>query len=74
MTDIYHICVKGHLDLAWAADFDSLTLRHLDDGVTLLYGPVTDQAALHGILARIRDLGLPLVSVQLVETKGENNE
>jgi hypothetical protein len=73
MTDIYHIYVKGHLDLAWAADFDGLTLRHLDNGVTLLAGPVADQAALHGFLARIRDLGLPLLAVQLVETKGGDN-
>jgi hypothetical protein len=66
MTNIYRIRIKGHLDLAWAADFGGLTLRHLDNGVTLLAGPVVDQAALHGFLARIRDLGLPLLSVQWV--------
>lgn len=64
MTYIYRVRIKGHLDLAWAGDFGGMTLRHLDNGVTLLAGPVADQAALHGILARIRDLGLPLLSVQ----------
>ncbi|MCL4862428.1 MAG: hypothetical protein KJZ93_23635 [Caldilineaceae bacterium] len=74
MTDIYHIHIKGHLDPAWASDFDGMTLHHLDNGVTRLSGPVADQAALHGILARIRDLGAPLLSVQQVGTKGGDNE
>jgi hypothetical protein len=64
MTDLYHIRIKGHLDLNWADEFDGLALRHLEDGTTLLYGPVVDQAALHGILSRIRDLGLVLLTVQ----------
>lgn len=64
MTDLYHIRIKGHLDLNWADDFAGLTLHHLEDGTTLLYGPVVDQAALHGILNRIRDLGLVLLMVQ----------
>ena len=63
MTDIYHIQVKEHLDDRWAARFQGLTLRHQADGTTLLSGPVPDQAALHGLLARVRDLGLTLLVV-----------
>jgi hypothetical protein len=67
MPDIYRIRIKGHLDPNWAAEFESLRLHHLDDGTTLLHGPVGDQAALHGILTRLRDLGLPLLTVQHTE-------
>lgn len=67
MTDIYKIRIRGHLDPDWAAEFGNLDLRHLPDGTTLLHGRVADQSALHGILARIRDLGLPLLSVEQVE-------
>jgi hypothetical protein len=59
----YEIRVKGHLDARWAAWFDGLTLTHGSDGTTSIDGPVTDQAALHGLLQKIRDLGLPLISV-----------
>ena len=61
--DRYEIRVTGHLDARWAAMFDGLTLSHEVDGTTLLTGLVTDQAALHGLLQRVRDLGVPLVSV-----------
>jgi hypothetical protein len=67
MTEIYQIRIKGHLDPDWAAEFDGLTLSHLEDGTTLLQGTVADQAALHGILTRIRDLGLPLITVHKSE-------
>ena len=67
MTDIYHIQVKEHLDDRWAARFQGLTLRHQADGTTLLSGPVPDQAALHGLLARVRDLGLTLLVVARAE-------
>ena len=63
----YAIRLKGHLDDRWAAWFDGLTLTREDDGTTLLAGPVVDQAALFGLLRRVRDLGLPLVSVLQVE-------
>ena len=59
----YEIRLEGHLATRWAAWFDGLTLTHESDGTTVLHGPVVDQAALHGLLQKVRDLGLPLVSV-----------
>jgi len=59
----YEVCVRGHLDSRWAAWFDGLDLTRGSDGTTVLRGPVTDQAALHGLLQKVRDMGLPLVSV-----------
>jgi hypothetical protein len=61
--DRYEIRVKGHLADRWAAWFDGMTLTRQADGTTLLHGPVADQSALHGLLRRISDLGLPLLSV-----------
>ena len=63
----YEIRLKGHLDTRWAAWFDGLSLTHQGDGTTVIHGPVADQAALHGLLQKIRDIGLPLVSVICVE-------
>ena len=63
----YEIRLKGHLDSRWAAWFDGLTLTHDSDGTTIIHGPVADQAALYGLLQKMRDLGLPLVSVTHVE-------
>ena len=62
----YEIRVEGHLDTRWAAWFDGLTLTYGSDGITIINGPVADQAALHGLLQKIRDLGLPLISVNHV--------
>jgi len=59
----YEIRLKGHLDTRWAAWFDGLSLNRESDGTTTLRGPIPDQAALHGLLQRVRDTGLPLVSV-----------
>jgi hypothetical protein len=59
----YEIRLKGRLDPRWGAWFDGLSLRNEPDGTTVLQGPVVDQAALHGVLQRVRDLGLPLLSV-----------
>ncbi len=64
----YEIRLAGHLDARWAAWFDGLTVGQEGDGTTLISGPVADQAALHGLLQRVRDLGLPLVSVTRAET------
>jgi hypothetical protein len=60
----YRIRVKGILDGKWADWFDGLTIAPQANGETLLAGPVADQAALHGLLAKVRDLGLPLLSVR----------
>jgi hypothetical protein len=62
----YEIRLQGHLDARWATWFDGLGLTHEGDGTTLLHGTVADQAALHGLLSKVRDLGLPLVSVTRV--------
>ena len=59
----YEIRVEGRLEARWAAWFDGMTMTTHSDGTTVLEGPVVDQAALHGLLQKIRDLGLPLVSV-----------
>jgi len=68
----YEIRLKGHLDAQWMTWFDGLTITLEENGDTLLSGPVADQAALHGILRRVRDLGMPLVSViQINREKGE---
>jgi hypothetical protein len=64
----YEIRIRGHLDSRWAASFDGLSLTYGSDGTTLIHGPVVDQAALHGLLRKVRDVGLPLVSVIHVES------
>jgi len=68
----YEIRLKGHLDDKWADWFDGLSITREDNGETLLRGPVVDQAALHGVLKQVRDLGLPLLSVIQVERKPAN--
>ena len=61
------IRVKGQIDEHWSDWFDDLTVTHTNQNETVLTGLVVDQAALHGLLAKVRDLGLPLVSVNLSE-------
>jgi hypothetical protein len=61
--DWYEIRIQGRLDDRWSAWLNGFDLSHTDDGATVLRGPVTDQAALHGLLHKVRDIGLPLVSV-----------
>jgi hypothetical protein len=62
-TPQYEIRVKGHLGSRWAAWFDGLSLATEDDGITVIRGPVIDQAALHGVLQTLRDVGIPLISL-----------
>ena len=64
---VYQIRIKGQLDNQWADWFGGLTITLEDNGETLLTGPVIDQAALHGLLKKVRDLGMPLVSVNRVQ-------
>lgn len=71
---VYQIRLKGHLDDRWADWFDGLTLTRVDNGETLLTGPVVDQAALHGLLRKVRDLGLPLLSVIHVGPKPASSD
>lgn len=71
MSTIYHIRIRGHLHDRWAGWFEGLSIERQNDGTTLLVGPIADQAALHGVLARIRDLGVPLISVAQA-AKSEN--
>lgn len=68
MSHIYKIQLQGHLDSHWAVWFEPLTMSHEEDGTTVLMGPIPDQAALHGLLAKVRDLGIPLLAVVCVES------
>lgn len=64
---VYQIRLKGHLSDQWTGWFEGLTIKLEENGDTLLSGPVVDQAMLHGLLKKVRDLGLPLVSIHCVE-------
>lgn len=65
---IYQIRLKGQLDAQWTGWFGDLAVAMTEDGDTLLSGPVADQAALHGLLRKVRDIGIPLVSVNELQT------
>lgn len=64
------IRLQGHLEPRWASWFDGMTLTQHSDGTTLIHGLVIDQAALHGLLQKVRDIGLPLISVTRFDPKG----
>ena len=74
MATYYHIRVKGHLDSHWSAWFDGLTISNEANGEALLCGPLTDQAALHGVLIKIRDLGVPLLAVTTLATNESQDD
>ena len=71
---MYRIRIQGHLAALWADWFDGVIIVPLDNGATLIAGPVVDQAALHGMLNHIRDLGLPLLAVDRVESAEDVNQ
>jgi len=71
---IYEIRLQGHLEARWRAWFVGLTLTHTREGTTVLRGEVIDQAALHGLLARVRDLGLQLIEVKRVAPSSQEEE
>lgn len=60
----YHFTIRGHLDGCWAIWFEGLTINNRPDGDAVLSGPIEDQAALHGVLTKLRDYGLPLIAVR----------
>src|SRR5688572_43982 len=70
----YEIRITGHLDKRWAGKLEGLAFEHESNGITNLHGPLVDQAALHGVLNRIRDLGIPIVSVQSVSPPDKAGE
>jgi hypothetical protein len=72
--EIYSIRVKGHLDQARSGWFDELSIAHTTDGETILSGSIVDQAALHGVLAKIRDLGLPLLEVRRSSSASDDKQ
>ena len=67
LPDVYEIRVRGVLDSGWSSWFDGLELTNDQAGQTTITGPLVDQAALHGLLAKVRDLGLPLLSVRRID-------
>ena len=68
----YNIRVKGHLDERWSDWFDGLEITNLENGEAMLYGNIVDQAALHGVLAKVRDLNLALVAVSSVDPRRQD--
>lgn len=70
--EVYHLRIKGHLGPQWTEWFEGMVITLEDNGETLLTGPVVDQAALHGLLRRVRDLALPLLSVMRAESSQED--
>lgn len=74
MPEYYEIKIKGHLDQSWSEAFAGLKLKHLEGNVTLLSGLLPDQAAIHGLLERIRDLNLTLISVNLGDPSTQDGE
>lgn len=72
--ELYQIRLKGHLDSQWTDWFDGLTVTLEEDGNTLLTGPVIDQAALHGLLRKVRDIGMILISVNPLPVRNQQSQ
>jgi hypothetical protein len=72
--NVYEIRVQGHLDRRWSDWFEGLTISYEGDGSTVLRGPLSDEAALHGVLIKVRDLALPLLAVNRMATGAEMRE
>ena len=72
VSEVYRITIKGHLDDEWSGWLEGLTITRTDDGETILTGPIVDQTALHGVLIKIRDLGLPLLGLSRIEPERES--
>ena len=70
---VYEIRVKGHLDGRWSEWFDGLTIAHVENGDALLSGDIVDQSALHGVLNKVRDLGVPLMAVHRIKSMPEGH-
>jgi hypothetical protein len=70
---VYEIRVQGRLDQRWSSWFEGLTISYEDDDITVLRGPLADEAALHGILIKVRDLALPLLAVSRVAAPGTDS-
>ena len=73
MTPFYHIRVRGHLDTGWSEWFEGMTVTHEPNEMTVIAGPVRDQAALFGMLVKIRDLGLTLIAVNHISGDHQEN-
>lgn len=73
-VEIYEIKLQGHLDSKWSEWFYGMTITHEHDGATTLSGPLPDQTVLHSVLGRIRDMNLPLISVNQVELEGQTSK
>ena len=73
MPAVYQITVKGHLDSQWSAWFDNMLITNEANGEAVLCGPLADQSALYGVLAKIRNLGLPLLAVTTVAADETSN-
>ena len=73
MPAVYQITVKGHLDSQWSAWFDNMLITNEANGEAVLCGPLADQSALYGVLAKMRNLGLPLLAVTTIAPDETNN-
>jgi hypothetical protein len=69
MAHIYQIIVQDHLDADWSEELEGMTITHQSDGTSLLSGPLADQSALHGLLIKVRDLGLTLLSFSRLDVQ-----